>query len=49
MSGKLFVEKLLVTGIANIKFPINLRSGIYTVMVLSGGINVSSQKLLVYR
>ncbi len=49
VSGKLFIEKLLVTGIANIKFPINLRSGIYTVMVLSGGINISSQKLLVYR
>jgi uncharacterized repeat protein (TIGR02059 family) len=49
VSGKLFIEKLLVTGIANIKFPINLRSGVYTVMVLSGGVNISSQKLLVYR
>jgi hypothetical protein len=49
MSGKLFIEKLLVAGIANIKFPVNLRSGVYTVMVLSGGVNISTQKLLVYR
>ncbi len=47
VSGKLFIEKILVTGVASIKFPINLRSGIYTIMVLSGGTNESTQKLIV--
>lgn len=46
--GKLFIEKLLVTGVANVKIPINLKSGIYTVLLLSGGLNMSSQKIIVY-
>jgi len=48
ISGKLFLEKLLVTGIANIKLPINLNSGIYTVLIFSGGLQSASQKVIVY-
>ena len=48
ISGKLFLEKLLVTGAANIKLPINLSSGIYTVLMFSGGLQMASQKIIVY-
>jgi len=48
ISGKLFLEKLLVTGIANIKLPINLNSGFYTVLIFSGGLQMASQKIVVY-
>ncbi len=47
-AGKLFSEKLVDTGIAAIKFPVNLRSGIYNVVVLLGGQDISSQKMIVY-
>jgi len=48
ISGKIFMEKLLVTGVSNIKFPINLKSGIYNVLILCGGLDISSQKIIVY-
>jgi hypothetical protein len=48
LSGKLFIEKLLVTGISNIRIPINLETGIYNVMILSGGAQMASQKVVVY-
>ena len=48
VSGKLFIEKLLVTGVTSTKFSLNIASGIYTVMVLSGGINMSSQLMVVH-
>jgi hypothetical protein len=48
ISGKLFIEKLLITGVSNIKIPINLRTGIYTVMMFSGGLQMASQKIMVY-
>jgi hypothetical protein len=48
ISGKLFIEKLLVTGVSNIKIPINLKTGIYTVMMFSGGLLMASQKIMVY-
>ncbi len=47
-TGKLFIEKLLVTGIPKITIPINLRSGIYSVLMFSGGFQLASQKILVY-
>ena len=47
-SGKLFVEKLIDTGTAKVRFPINLKPGIYTAIVLSGGLQMSSQKMRVY-
>jgi uncharacterized repeat protein (TIGR02059 family) len=48
ISGQLFIEKLMETGVTNIKFPINIKSGIYTVMLLSAGENITSQKVIVY-
>jgi uncharacterized repeat protein (TIGR02059 family) len=48
LSGNLFIEKVLVTGVTNIKIPINLSSGIYTVMMTSGGQQMASQKMIVY-
>jgi uncharacterized repeat protein (TIGR02059 family) len=48
ISGKLFIEKLLVAGVASIQIPINLKAGIYTVMLLSSGLQLASQKIIVY-
>jgi len=48
MSGKLYIEKLLTTGTTAVKIPINLNSGIYSVLLLSGGFQVASQKIIVY-
>jgi uncharacterized repeat protein (TIGR02059 family) len=48
ISGKLFIEKLLVTGVTNIKIPLNLESGIYTVIMLANGVQMASQKMIVY-
>lgn len=47
-SGKLFSEKVVETGIANLKIPINLSSGVYIVKVLAGGLELSTQKIIVY-
>jgi uncharacterized repeat protein (TIGR02059 family) len=48
LSGKLFIEKLLDTGVTNFKIPLNLQAGIYTVQILGGGIEMISQKLVVH-
>jgi uncharacterized repeat protein (TIGR02059 family) len=48
MSGKLFIEKLLEPGISNFQIPINLKPGIYTILMLSGGMNITAQKMMVY-
>ncbi|HEX7493870.1 MAG TPA: SwmB domain-containing protein, partial [Bacteroidales bacterium] len=48
ISGKLYIEKLVVTGVTNIRVPINLRSGAYNVMIISGGVQMASQKIMVY-
>lgn len=47
-SGRLFIEKVLVTGIASIRIPLNLRSGVYIVKILAGGLELTSQKMIVY-
>jgi uncharacterized repeat protein (TIGR02059 family) len=47
-SGKLFIEQVLVTGVTSIKIPINLASGIYTVVVLSNGLEMASHRIIVY-
>jgi len=47
-SGTLFIEKLLVTGVTSIKIPLNLRSGIYIVKMLANGLELASQKMIVY-
>jgi uncharacterized repeat protein (TIGR02059 family) len=48
-AGKLFIEKLLVTGVSNVRMPINLRSGVYTVLLLSGSLDMASQNIIVYK
>jgi hypothetical protein len=48
LSGKLFIEKLLVTGVTSIKIPLNLKSGVYTVLMLANGLEMASQKMIVY-
>ena len=48
LSGALFFEKLLVTGVTNIKIPVNLDPGIYTVVMLGKGLQLASQKMIVY-
>ena len=47
-TGKLFIEKLLVTGATAVKISVNLARGIYTVQLLSGGLQMASQKIMVY-
>jgi uncharacterized repeat protein (TIGR02059 family) len=48
LSGNLFFEKLLVTGVTNVKIPLSLDSGIYTVLMIAGGFEMASQKIVVY-
>jgi uncharacterized repeat protein (TIGR02059 family) len=48
-SGNLFIETLLVTGVTNIKIPLNLSSGIYTVKILANGLEMASKKMIVYK
>ncbi|MGA2408631.1 MAG: SwmB domain-containing protein, partial [Bacteroidales bacterium] len=48
-AGKLFIEKLLVTGVSNVRMPINLRSGVYNVLLLSGSLDMASQNIIVYK
>ncbi len=48
LSGTLQIAKLLVTGVTGIKIPLNLDSGIYIVAVLGNGIQLASQKIIVY-
>jgi uncharacterized repeat protein (TIGR02059 family) len=49
ISGKLFIEKLLTTGVANVRFSINLNSGVYNVLLFSGGLQMASQKIIVHK
>jgi hypothetical protein len=48
ISGALFIEKSLALGVTNVKFPVNLRSGIYSVKIISNGKEIASQKMYVY-
>jgi uncharacterized repeat protein (TIGR02059 family) len=48
LSGNLFIEKQLVTGVTSVKIPINLSSGIYTVVMTSGGQQMATQRMIVY-
>jgi uncharacterized repeat protein (TIGR02059 family) len=48
LSGNLFLEKQLVTGVTSVKIPINLSSGIYIVAMSSGGQQMASQRMIVY-
>ncbi len=47
-TGNLVSEQLIDTGATSIKFPINLDSGIYKVLLLGNGVEMASQKVRVY-
>jgi uncharacterized repeat protein (TIGR02059 family) len=47
-SGQLYIDKSFVAGVAAIRIPINLSRGIYTVQLLSGGLQMTSQKIMVF-
>jgi uncharacterized repeat protein (TIGR02059 family) len=49
LTGTLFLEKLFDTGTTSIKIPINLASGIYKVTMLANGLEMASQKMVVYQ
>jgi len=49
LAGTLLLEKLLVTGTTSIKIPVNLASGIYKVTMLANGLEMASQKMVVYQ
>ena len=46
-SGNLFMERVIDKGVANVKFPINLKPGIYIVTILSNDVEVASQNVIV--
>jgi hypothetical protein len=48
LSGKLYLETLLVTGVTNVRIPLNLRSGVYNVILTAGGLQVAIQKMILY-
>jgi uncharacterized repeat protein (TIGR02059 family) len=48
LSGNQFIEKLLVTGVTNIRIPLNLASGIYNVILSGGGVVLTTQRIMVY-
>jgi hypothetical protein len=48
LSGRLFIEQLIVTGVTNIKIPVNLHSGVYNVLLSAGGQEMITQKMFVY-
>jgi hypothetical protein len=48
LSGKLLIEKLLVSGVTNVFIPLNLAKGIYNVLMSAGGSLAASQKIMVF-
>jgi uncharacterized repeat protein (TIGR02059 family) len=48
LSGKLYLSKLLVTGVTNVRIPLNLKSGVYNVILTAAGLQVAIQKMILY-
>jgi len=48
LSGKVFLEKVLTTGVTSVRIPLNLRSGYYNVTVTGTGLIMATQKIVVY-
>jgi hypothetical protein len=48
LSGKVVLERRLEAGRESHQIPINLKSGVFVVLLVSKGINLSSHKLIVY-
>jgi hypothetical protein len=48
LSGKLYIQKSIATGTTYVKIPLNLKSGIYTIQLTGNGVELASQKMVVY-
>ncbi len=48
VTGKLYLEQPVVKGISNVRFPVNLKPGVYIVLLSSGGQVMNSQKIVAY-
>jgi uncharacterized repeat protein (TIGR02059 family) len=46
--GKLYVEKLLVSGTTNATFSLNLYRGYYNVTIFANGVQAATQRIMVY-
>jgi uncharacterized repeat protein (TIGR02059 family) len=47
LRGKVVFQKILDSGTKSLQFPTNLKSGVYIAILVSGGITIASQKLIV--
>lgn len=47
-AGNLFVQKLLVSGTTSVKLALNLKSGIYNVLILANGVEMVTKRIVVY-
>jgi hypothetical protein len=47
-SGKVWLEQILSSGTTNVRLPLNLKSGIYNVLIFANTVQVDSQKIIVY-
>lgn len=47
-TGKLFVQKSLVSGTTSVKLALNLKSGIYNVAILANGVQLVTKRIMVY-
>ena len=48
MTGRLMLERKLEPGITSQQIPINFRSGVFVILLVSKGLTISSQKFIVY-
>jgi uncharacterized repeat protein (TIGR02059 family) len=48
ISGRMLVEKLFNKGTVSIRMPVNLRPGIYVAQLLISGLEMATQKIIVY-
>jgi hypothetical protein len=47
-TDSLVFEQLIDTGATSIRFPINLNSGIYRVLLFGNGVQIATQRIRVY-
>jgi hypothetical protein len=47
-TGKLMYEQIVDSGATSLKFPVNIESGIYNVLILLNGTQMAAQKIQVY-
>jgi uncharacterized repeat protein (TIGR02059 family) len=48
VSGRLLIEKLLIKSTTSIRMPVNLRPGVYVAQLLISGLEMATQKIIVY-